>query len=77
MLSDKAAIEAMARALERSVVALDDWLTLYADDVCDPAHVAESRQRVGQVGTIGYISEVQRQNWAALAALREMEGRDG
>lgn len=56
-------------ALERSRIALDDWLNIHASDHCDAARVAEARARVNERGTIAYIAEVQKQNRAALALL--------
>lgn len=52
-------VEATSQALETASVALDDWLNDYAHDMCDPARVAEARQRLHERGTIGYIAQVQ------------------
>lgn len=50
-------------ALERSILALDTWLHIYASDQCDPQRVAEAQQRIKDYGgLIAYIADVQRQN---------------
>lgn len=64
--SDVEKIELLRAALERSITAIDDWLHLYAPDICDEARVAEAQERVGKYGTIGYIAGVQEQNQAAI-----------
>lgn len=53
-------------ALERSVVAIDDWLNSYAAELCDPKRVEEARRRIGEYGVLAYIASVQEQNRAAL-----------
>ena len=61
-------VRGMRAALERSKVALDDWLHVYAGDMCDPQKVAESVARISEAGaTLAYIAKVQKQNRAALA----------
>lgn len=69
--SDYAALEA---ALERSLLAIDDWLHLFAPELCNPDDVARSRSRVMAVGTLAYIADVQQQNRAALRATLETKG---
>jgi hypothetical protein len=69
---------ALREALERSRIALDDWLHVYAGDMCDPEKVAESVARISEAGaTLAYIASVQKQNRAALAqsAERAEKGR--
>lgn len=56
-------------ALEKSRVAIDDWLNLYAPEHCNEARVAEARARVNAIGTLAYIAEVQQGNREALALL--------
>ena len=71
-------VRGMREALERSRIALDDWLHIYADDMCDPEKVAESVARISEAGaTLAYIASVQKQNRAALAqsAERAEKGR--
>lgn len=63
-------VDLLQTALERSGVALDDWLNLYASELCDQKRVAEARDRVGGPGTIAYLAEVQAQNRQALAAAK-------
>lgn len=60
--------DALREALQRSIVAIDDWLNTYASDLCDPKHVEEAENRIGEYGTLAYIANVQEQNRAALAA---------
>lgn len=54
-------------ALQRSAVALDDWLNTYASELCDVEQVAEARARISEAGTLAYIADVQQQNRAAIA----------
>jgi hypothetical protein len=62
-------VERAREALERSVTALNDWLHVYAPEFCGDDHVAESRARIGEYGTLAYIAHVQEKNRAALQAL--------
>jgi hypothetical protein len=57
----------MRGALERSKTAIDDWLHVYAAELCDEAGVCESQKRVAEYGTLSYIAGVQDMNVAALA----------
>ena len=61
-----AEIAKLRAALERSVIAINDWLHQYAGDLCNEESVAESAARVGEYGTIGYIADVLEQNRCAL-----------
>ncbi len=65
MSDDLSKVEA---ALKRSMVALDDWLSTYADDMCHPDQVEASRARIAKYGTLAYIADVQQQNREALAS---------
>lgn len=62
-------------ALDRSRIALDDWLNTYAPDLCDEERVAEAERRIGSVGTLFYIASVQEQNRAALGDQQTPEGK--
>ena len=54
-------------ALKRSMVALDDWLHVYAADQCNPSTVAKTELRLfREGGPLAYIASVQQQNRAAL-----------
>ena len=64
-------IAKLRAALERSVIAINDWLHQYAGDVCNEESVAESAARVGEYGTIGYIADVLEQNRCALEQIGE------
>lgn len=61
-------IQELEGALRQSIVAIDDWLHIYAGEFCDSACVEESARRIGEYGTIGYIAEVQAKNRSALEA---------
>ena len=56
----------LREALERSRIAIDDWLNIYAADQCDEKRVKEAMARVGEFGTLAYIADVQQQNREAL-----------
>ena len=56
----------LREALERSVLALDDWLNVYAEELCDKDRVAQAKSRIKSYGTVGYIASVQQQNREAL-----------
>ena len=59
--------EALRAALERSVVAIDDWLNLSNPEPCGTERVREAGTRLwGHGGTIAYIANVQEQNRKAL-----------
>ena len=64
-----ALIDELAEALERSRVAIDDWLHSYAPEFCNVQYVQETMERISAFGTIGYIAKVQEANRAALAKL--------
>jgi hypothetical protein len=54
------------------MVALDDWLHIYAADQCDPGKVAKTELRIFRAGgPIAYIAAVQHQNRVALRAREE------
>lgn len=61
----------LREALERSRMAIDDWLHSYAPEFCDEDSVAQTRSRISEKGTIGYISDVQKQNYETLSADEE------
>jgi hypothetical protein len=61
-------IRALEAALERSRLAIDDWLHLFAPELCNADDVARSRSRVMAVGTLAYIADVQQQNRIALGS---------
>lgn len=57
----------LRKALERSSIALNDWLNTYASELCDEARVAEARKRIRDGGsTLAYIADIQEQNRKAL-----------
>ena len=60
--------KALRKALERSVVAIDDWLNIYAEDHCNADRVAEAKARTNENGTLWYIATTQEANRKALRA---------
>lgn len=60
------ALKGYRKALERSMLAIDDWLSTYASEHCDLDRVHEARARIDCVGTLAYIASVQQQNREAL-----------
>jgi hypothetical protein len=66
-------IIALEEAVRRSMLALDDWLNVYASEFCDEKRVAEARKRVYEYGTLAYITEAQEVNRAALKKLNKDE----
>lgn len=59
--------ERLRFAVLQSIIAIDDWLNLYAEAMCDAKRVAEARERINAQGTIGYIADVQKINRTALS----------
>ena len=55
-------IDALESALEKSVVALDDWTNTYANTFCNEKRVKEAQDRLNERGTLWYIAQVQKQN---------------
>lgn len=58
--------ERLRAALIQSVTAIDDWLNIYASDLCEDARVKEAKCRVFKYGTLAYISRVQEVNKDAM-----------
>lgn len=56
-------------ALEAASVALDDWINLYAPELCDGARVRQAQKRIAEKGTLAYIADVQQGLRAAIQAL--------
>lgn len=56
-------------ALDASRVAIDDWLNIYAHDMCDEQRVKEARVRIFESGgTLAYIARIQEHNRSISAA---------
>lgn len=54
-------------ALVRSITAIDDWLNIYASDLCDEARVREARVRIrSNGGKLAYVANLQQKNREAL-----------
>lgn len=66
---DSAATKTSFRAaLERSSVALEDWVNIYAPEFCNKGRVREADVRIhAHGGTLAYIADVQQQARDALA----------
>lgn len=54
----QARLSEAVKVLERAETALNDWLNIYASDMCEENRVAEAHKRVSEYGTIGYIADV-------------------
>ena len=63
-------IASLSKALSTSQTALNDWLHVYASDLCAPDEVKESENRIAEFGTIGYIADVGAVIRAALTAAK-------
>lgn len=66
-----ATIVALQYALSQSMVALDDWINVYAPEFCNENRVAEARKRVHQYGTLAYIADTQQINRNAMKLLTD------
>lgn len=66
----KTLVRELVAALDTSVVAINDWLHIYAEDECNADRVAEAKARVLEHGTLAYIAEVQEKNRAALTSAK-------
>jgi len=62
-------IESAKVSSQASRTVLSDWLHIYADDMCEPEKVEESRARINVSGTLAYIANVQVLNRKTLAAI--------
>ena len=62
-------IDQLTGALDKSRIALDDWINTYAPAFCDEARVKAARERIRNGGTLAYLADIQQQNRAALAAV--------
>lgn len=70
-IMSKEDVEAVRAAMERSIVAIDDWLHQYASDMCSEDHVKATGRRIFENGgTLAYIADVQEKNRAASRALK-------
>ena len=76
-MKTKPPIEELRIALEKSAIAIDDWLHQYASDMCDETSVEISIRRIRfNGGTLAYIAGVQERNHAALKKLDEYMKRE-
>jgi hypothetical protein len=53
-------------ACQTALTALNDWLHIYAEELCDAERVKEAKDRVYERGTIAYIADVTTQCRLAL-----------
>jgi hypothetical protein len=68
--NDENSIIGMAKALESSIIAIDDWLHLYAPDICDDIDLAETTHRIENAGgPLAYIAKIQDENRKAITKL--------
>ena len=70
-------ISELEAALRQSMIALDDWLNIWAADMCGVDRVEQARERVSRNGTIAYISDVQSINRAALRENPDLHDNPG
>lgn len=68
----RADYDKLLEALKQSMVAIDDWLNMFASEFCNEDRVKEAFERIKEKGTIGYIADVQEINRKAIA---EAEGK--
>ncbi len=66
--------KAIKEALERSMVALDDWINTYASEFCDPKRVEEAAVRMRERGLLAYLADIQEQNREALGIVLPTNG---
>lgn len=57
-------------ALQRAGAALDDWMSVYAPELCKLERVAQAIERLGEYGTLGYIASVRQEVREALGPLK-------
>ena len=63
-------MEMLRAGLERSSIALDDWVRTYASEHCSQERVRESWGRILRSGgTLAYIADIQEENRAILAGM--------
>ncbi len=51
----------LTNALDDAILAIDDWINTYAEDLCDEDRVAQARQRLNEHGTLHYLATVVQQ----------------
>lgn len=71
LTASQARLSEAVKVLERANTALNDWLNIYASDMCEENRVAEAHKRVSEYGTIGYIADVTAEIRSVLATLGE------
>lgn len=60
--------DALKKALERADFALEDWINMYASELCTSDRAAQARSRIrSQGGTIAYVTDIREESSAALA----------
>lgn len=63
----RARVAELEAALDRSVIAIDDWVHTWAPDHCNDQDVDATWERIFlEGGTLAYIADIQKQNRAAL-----------
>lgn len=74
----KASHAELMKRLQTSMVAIDDWLHLYAPELCGEEHVRETHERIDAAGApLAYIAETQEENRKALAAAEVIASKMG
>jgi hypothetical protein len=57
----KADKEVLTVAMDAAILALDDWINVYAEEHCHEARVAEAKARLSERGTIAYLADTAQQ----------------
>ena len=48
----------LREATKAAIVAIDDWVNIYAEEFCDPARVEEAKARINENGLLHYAATV-------------------
>ncbi len=59
-------LKVLREAMETAIIAIDDFVNIYAEEYCDPGRVEEARQRMNENGTLYYASSILKQCKSAL-----------
>ena len=58
MCTDNEEIIRLRNAVNTAIVALDDWINIYAEEFCNAKRVAEAKARINARGTLAYVADV-------------------
>lgn len=51
-------INLLQGAVETAIIALDDWINIYAPEFCDADRVKQARRRLAEHGMLYYVATV-------------------